>query len=100
MIGGNPSRLVVDERKRAQAEARKIRMITIYASSDRYFSVFEGDLVADALGWDEMLGQIALMTIDARLGKLIGRGPYSHSVETILNRMKRRFDQFRDLRGE
>lgn len=86
MIGANPSKAI---RERDQAKAREIRTISIYVTRDGYFSIFEKDLVAEALAWDEMLGQIALMTLGPKLASLIGRGPYSGTVDRVLYRMER-----------
>lgn len=43
--------------------AWKPRVIEIIITGDRGFSVRDGLRIADSLGWDEMLGHVAAMTI-------------------------------------
>lgn len=42
------------------------RTITIVMKDANHFDVFEGERYCDHLGWDEMLGQIAAMTIPTK----------------------------------
>lgn len=42
------------------------RTITIVMTDSNHFDVFEGERYCDRLGWDEMLGQIAAMTIPTK----------------------------------
>lgn len=44
-------------------------MITIHKDEDNLFTVMDGDWVADRLGWDEMLGCVARITMHDKVPK-------------------------------
>lgn len=43
------------------------RIITIAIAEDNNFAVHEGELFCDRLTWDEMLGQVAMLTMPVQL---------------------------------
>jgi len=65
------------------------RTITIYVHEDNHFSVIEGDLIAHMLAWDELLGQVAAMTIPDRMKSINGM-PYARHVDGVLADMEHR----------
>lgn len=63
-----------------------VRTITIIVRDDDHFDVHEGESVARALNWDELLGEIGRLTFSDHAG---GQGRYMRHIDAELARQER-----------